>query len=120
VRLGQNVPIRGCAVGRTRRPRKFDPRAPAEYGYPLSLVVPDEDEVLAVKVEALADRYGSPPPHLVAIEVVIGVPAKCGGPANGLVDRADARTRTGDPFITSEVLYQLSYVGEAWLSRIGV
>ena len=28
-----------------------------------------------------------------------------------LVDQADARTRTGDPFITSEVLYQLSYVG---------
>ncbi len=27
--------------------------------------------------------------------------------------RADARIRTGDPFITSEVLYQLSYVGEA-------
>ena len=27
------------------------------------------------------------------------------------VIRADARTRTGDPFITSEVLYQLSYVG---------
>jgi hypothetical protein len=26
---------------------------------------------------------------------------------------ADARTRTGDPFITSEVLYQLSYVGGA-------
>ena len=26
--------------------------------------------------------------------------------------RADARTRTGDPFITSEVLYQLSYVGD--------
>jgi hypothetical protein len=26
--------------------------------------------------------------------------------------QADARTRTGDPFITSEVLYQLSYVGE--------
>ena len=26
--------------------------------------------------------------------------------------RADARTRTADPFITSEVLYQLSYVGE--------
>jgi hypothetical protein len=25
--------------------------------------------------------------------------------------QADARTRTGDPFITSEVLYQLSYVG---------
>ena len=28
---------------------------------------------------------------------------------------ADARTRTGDPFITSEVLYQLSYVGNAGL-----
>jgi hypothetical protein len=25
--------------------------------------------------------------------------------------KADARIRTGDPFITSEVLYQLSYVG---------
>jgi hypothetical protein len=25
--------------------------------------------------------------------------------------KADARNRTGDPFITSEVLYQLSYVG---------
>jgi pimeloyl-ACP methyl ester carboxylesterase len=29
------------------------------------------------------------------------------------VSEADARTRTGDPFITSEVLYQLSYVGRA-------
>ena len=31
------------------------------------------------------------------------------GPA--LEREADARIRTGDPFITSEVLYQLSYVG---------
>ena len=31
------------------------------------------------------------------------------------IDRADARTRTEDPFITSEVLYQLSYVGGARL-----
>jgi hypothetical protein len=30
-----------------------------------------------------------------------------------LIAEADARTRTGDPFITSEVLYQLSYVGSA-------
>ena len=30
-----------------------------------------------------------------------------------LAGEADARTRTGDPFITSEVLYQLSYVGGA-------
>jgi hypothetical protein len=27
--------------------------------------------------------------------------------------RADERIRTADPFITSEVLYQLSYVGAA-------
>ena len=32
-----------------------------------------------------------------------------------LSDEADARTRTGDPFITSEVLYQLSYVGRRLL-----
>ncbi len=32
---------------------------------------------------------------------------------------ADGRTRTGDPFITSEVLYQLSYVG-ARVSVVGV
>ena len=30
---------------------------------------------------------------------------------DGGAKRADARTRTADPFITSEVLYQLSYVG---------
>ena len=29
------------------------------------------------------------------------------------MSEADARTRTGDPFITSEVLYQLSYVGRS-------
>jgi hypothetical protein len=34
-----------------------------------------------------------------------------GEPSNGSKREADARTRTGDPFITSEVLYQLSYVG---------
>jgi hypothetical protein len=28
------------------------------------------------------------------------------------IERADARIRTADPFITSEVLYQLSYVGK--------
>ena len=33
---------------------------------------------------------------------------------------ADARTRTADPFITSEVLYQLSYVGVAWFKRLRV
>ena len=36
-----------------------------------------------------------------------------GSPARSVASlQADARTRTADPFITSEVLYQLSYVGE--------
>ena len=30
---------------------------------------------------------------------------------NGLYSSAENRTRTDDPFITSEVLYQLSYFG---------
>src|SRR4051812_20065842 len=29
--------------------------------------------------------------------------------------QADERIRTADPFITSEVLYQLSYVGAGWI-----
>jgi hypothetical protein len=37
----------------------------------------------------------------------------------GCFPQADARTRTGDPFITSEVLYQLSYVGESAVDGIG-
>jgi hypothetical protein len=35
--------------------------------------------------------------------------------AGEIESEADARTRTADPFITSEVLYQLSYVGAAWI-----
>src|SRR5207248_598382 len=39
-------------------------------------------------------------------------PRRHGGrPQPDVHRKADARTRTGDPFITSEVLYQLSYVG---------
>ena len=38
-------------------------------------------------------------------------PSICSG--NGGKWRADARIRTADPIITSDVLYQLSYVGEA-------
>ena len=42
-------------------------------------------------------------------------------PYLALALEADARIRTGDPFITSEVLYQLSYVGGAALGcpRLG-
>ncbi|MEA2226564.1 MAG: hypothetical protein QOF04_194, partial [Solirubrobacteraceae bacterium] len=42
----------------------------------------------------LRTRYGRPP-----------------GPLSGAAPQADGGTRTPDPFITSEVLYQLSYVG---------
>ena len=35
----------------------------------------------------------------------------CESGEGGAFLRADAGTRTPDPFITSEVLYQLSYVG---------
>src|SRR5918996_5372456 len=38
--------------------------------------------------------------------------SKVKGPVSRAFLVADARTRTADPFITSEVLYQLSYVGE--------
>ena len=48
------------------------------------------------------------PPALAPTTIRMRNPRVCGG-----FDGADARTRTGDPFITSEVLYQLSYVGEA-------
>jgi hypothetical protein len=50
----------------------------------------------AVDVRAADGEVQTPPTRDKA-------PANRGG--------ADARTRTGDPFITSEVLYQLSYVG---------
>ena len=43
---------------------------------------------------------------LAAARAPVGVAPAQGG-------EADGRTRTGDPFITSEVLYQLSYVGGA-------
>jgi hypothetical protein len=32
--------------------------------------------------------------------------------------RADGETRTPDPIITSDVLYQLSYVGEPWILAV--
>jgi integrase len=44
------------------------------------------------------------------VDTEFAEPGDASEPASEL--EADARTRTGDPFITSEVLYQLSYVGE--------
>ena len=39
---------------------------------------------------------------------------------SGAFYKADARTRTGDPFITSEALYQLSYVGDSRPASLAV
>ncbi len=52
--------------------------------------------------EPFANLLATPPPQLEMSDR---------GPDLADPLRADARTRTGDPFITSEVLYQLSYVG---------
>jgi hypothetical protein len=43
--------------------------------------------------------------------VELGVDGDADGVEAAWRERADARIRTADPFITSEVLYQLSYVG---------
>jgi hypothetical protein len=37
--------------------------------------------------------------------------------SRGLLREARNRTRTDDPFLTMEVLYQLSYPGRFWLYR---
>ena len=63
-------------------------------------------------------------PHLGSTDVLrrpsvatrADIPERRNAPFAGrLAERAEAdgRTRTGDPFITSEVLYQLSYGGGA-------
>ena len=41
------------------------------------------------------------------------VPEPLGDAQTRMNNEADGETRTPDPFITSEVLYQLSYVGAA-------
>ena len=45
--------------------------------------------------------------------VELGLVSSADAPKTALAGEADARIRTADPFITSEVLYQLSYVGGA-------
>ena len=45
--------------------------------------------------------------------------AKRKAPVCGAFTKADGGTRTPDPIITSDVLYQLSYVGEcAWCRKV--
>jgi hypothetical protein len=56
----------------------------------------------------LLDSSRSSPASQVSISAVVMSSSRL----DSAVLKADARTRTGDPFITSEVLYQLSYVGK--------
>jgi integrase len=63
--------------------------------------VPAEDQIRAARA-AVGRKMDAPSP-------LPAQPLNPDRPAN--TAKADARTRTGDPFITSEVLYQLSYVG---------
>jgi hypothetical protein len=48
---------------------------------------------------------------VTTLVVTLGLDGPSGRAETTWLREADARTRTGDPFITSEVLYQLSYVG---------
>ncbi len=57
-------------------------------------------------IEAARDALGV---RQLYVDLGFAEPDDAREPASEL--EADARTRTGDPFITSEVLYQLSYVG---------
>ena len=61
------------------------------------------DAIRAARVEFdVRETYAEP-----------GTEDEADGPEPASPERADARIRTADPFITSEVLYQLSYVGGA-------
>ena len=46
--------------------------------------------------------------------VDLGLAVRRHSPETATDEEADARIRTADPFITSEVLYQLSYVGRVF------
>ena len=54
----------------------------------------------------MSTDLGRAPPLRMSVDEACGVLGFCG---------ADARNRTADPFITSEVLCQLSYVGSGRL-----
>ena len=60
---------------------------------------------LVAPAEACANNVMQPNRHTAAKDMIRLVEFH--------TSEADARTRTEDPFITSEVLYQLSYVGGA-------
>jgi hypothetical protein len=60
---------------------------------------------MAVKTLARSDLGGPQPPSRL-FRLAVEREQK-----RSWASEADARIRTADPFITSEVLYQLSYVG---------
>lgn len=66
----------------------------------------------------LRDGPGSDPPTRLLAKMLADarygrLALRLNRPISRDFPEADTRTRTGDPFITSEVLYQLSYVGTA-------
>ena len=67
---------------------------------------------LSARTELEQVRRG-PLPACCPVCCPIRVSAQAPKVESGLDTQADARIRTADPFITSEVLYQLSYVGAA-------
>ena len=88
--------------------REIDVCLPEQQSPPVARRVPPSTRTstLANIATAVAHTRGSESPALAE------TPNSCRHFA-----KADARTRTGDPIITSDVLYQLSYVGPASESR---
>ena len=70
-------------------------------------------EAEALPREPAADAIEAARVAVGVRQLYVGLEAAANGEAcdPASEEKADARTRTGDPFITSEVLYQLSYVG---------
>jgi hypothetical protein len=106
------------STGRTstaRRGRRGFPSASTSSRegalHPLHLPRTSEDRVRDRRRCGRAHRGGAISRGLGRVAgLPLGLPPLAAKPQK---PRADARTRTGDPFITSEVLYQLSYVGNA-------
>ena len=98
VELGLPEPRAGRCAGRSRS------RPTGQAGELTSLSACTRGHELKATTERRPARY-RPTPEGGPFHGGLGAAEKA------WLSEADARTRTGDPFITSEVLYQLSYVG---------
>ena len=119
VRPGHGALARVEAPGRERRRRTPSTSTTAtSSGSPTSAATRSSASTRATR--ALHDlppphrgRERAPAPRPRPARSGARSPASTGSWWRGRAE-ADARTRTGDPIITSDVLYQLSYVGGAW------